>query len=79
MKKMDATFRWACDEPAAIEGWGLGYHLDATRRVMDLDPTIVRHLPLHLRLALPVVTRLYRKWADAYRINLFHHAAAVHA
>ena len=68
-KRVQASLTWACDRPADLAAWGL--RLRESRTLLDQPPEVrARLAPAH-RLLLPAIRLLYRRQADAYRVNLF--------
>lgn len=75
--KIGARFRWACDDPAELERWGLGFRLvesyDFARPPRDLRPA----LPLAFRYLVPVVGIVLRLAGGySYRFTTFEIARA---
>lgn len=62
-------FRWACDDPAALAGWGL--ELLRTQTLMDMPDSARRKLPLAMRLGMCLLPGMMRAKASDYRFNVF--------
>lgn len=70
----ESWFRWACDDPRALEAWGL--QLERTRTFLDASPAMLRRLPLPLRLVVRWLPFLIRRRLSAYHLNRFVVTAA---
>jgi O-methyltransferase involved in polyketide biosynthesis len=68
LKKMDARLAWACDDPRAIERWGLGLRLLESRSYAELPAPLRPRLPFFYRYVIPL---LLRKQVAHYKLNLF--------
>lgn len=68
LKKMAARMRWICDDPRAIERWGLGLRLLQSRTFADPPPALRPRVPWILRTFGPI---LFRNQVTSYRLNLF--------
>ncbi|AKT36727.1 class I SAM-dependent methyltransferase [Chondromyces crocatus] len=71
MKNMAARFTWACDDPLEIEQWHIGLHLLETRTYAEAQKAIWPKLPLHFKVLSRVGPVLFKKFINAYRLNLF--------
>ncbi|MEM7154351.1 MAG: class I SAM-dependent methyltransferase [Myxococcota bacterium] len=66
----DSWFRWACDDPAALQSWGLV--LDQSVSFADVAPDIRKDMPWPLRLIFGLTPRsLLRSMGGGYRMNQF--------
>lgn len=65
----DAWFRWRCDDPRALEPWGLT--LERSRSFLDAPDDIRARMPLPYRLLFGFAPWLLRRKVDGYRINRF--------
>jgi O-methyltransferase involved in polyketide biosynthesis len=72
MSKMAARMQWACDHPRIVEEWGIGLRLLDSRTFFDVPAHIKRRQPFGMRWLAPV---FFRKYIEAYRLNLFEIAA----
>jgi O-methyltransferase involved in polyketide biosynthesis len=70
-RQLAARFRWACDDPTAIEDWNIGLRLTESRTVADLPDCVWPRLSLMLRANLRFVGRFFPQLVQAYRFNLF--------
>jgi O-methyltransferase involved in polyketide biosynthesis len=70
-RKLAARFAWACEDPVAIQGWGIGLRLVESRTVADVPDELWPRLPLPLRASLWVFSRFFPKLMNLYRLNLF--------
>jgi len=70
-RNLGARFTWSCQDPREIERWGIGWRLEESRTVMDMPGALRRRLSLPLRAALRVMTTLFPKQMQFYRLNLF--------
>ena len=66
-----ARFAWACEDPRAIEGWGIGLQLVESRTVADVPASLWPRLSLPLRASLWLFGRFFPKAMGLYRLNLF--------
>jgi O-methyltransferase involved in polyketide biosynthesis len=66
----ESWFRWACDDPHEIEGWG-NLRLVRSRTFLDADPEFKRHAPWPLGLMMRWVPWLIRGKLEDYRLNRF--------
>ncbi|EYF02937.1 class I SAM-dependent methyltransferase [Chondromyces apiculatus] len=71
MKDMAAQFSWACDEPERLERWVPGLRLLETRTYAEAQETLWSKLPLYLRVLSHVGPLLFKRFVNAYRLNLF--------
>jgi O-methyltransferase involved in polyketide biosynthesis len=71
IKKVDARFVWACNDPGALEHWGLGLRLVESRSYAELPAPLRPRLPIFYRYLIP----LMRKQVEHYKLNLFEVAA----
>jgi O-methyltransferase involved in polyketide biosynthesis len=69
--KLDGRFVWACADPKEIEGWQIGWRLVESLRLTDVPAPLWSRLPLPMRAAFRVASRLVPGVADVYRFNLF--------
>ena len=70
-RKLAARFAWACEDPVAIQDWGIGLRLVESRTVADVPDGLWPRLPLPLRASLRVLRRFFPKLVNLYRLNLF--------
>ena len=70
-RNLDARFTWSCQDPREIERWGIGWSLAESRTLMDIPGDLRRRLSLPLRAALRVITTLFPKQVQFYRLNVF--------
>ncbi|MFJ8039419.1 class I SAM-dependent methyltransferase [Kitasatospora sp. NPDC096147] len=68
-RAVDARMTWTCDDPRALEDWGI--RLDETRTFATPQPEVGRGWPWRHRYGLPVLARLAPPTVNAYRMNLF--------
>jgi hypothetical protein len=66
-----ARFAWACEDPRAIEDWGIGLRLVESRTVADVPESLWPRLSLPLRASLRFFGRFLPKAMSLYRLNLF--------
>lgn len=69
LEKVQASVDWACEDPAAIEGWAKGVRLRESRTLGDPPLPVRRRLPMRMRLMMPVLSRMPS--AKAYLLNRF--------
>lgn len=71
MKTMsqDSWFRWGCDDPEAIKGWGAD--LAVTRDFMDASLELRHRLPFLLRFMMTVFPFVMRKKMLGYKLNRY--------
>ncbi|MCH9680625.1 MAG: class I SAM-dependent methyltransferase [Deltaproteobacteria bacterium] len=65
----DSWFRWVCDDPRSLEGWGPGIHLDRSRTFLDASPQLQRRLPWGMRTFLKYAPRFMTRGLRGYRLN----------
>ncbi|GAA2825237.1 class I SAM-dependent methyltransferase [Crossiella cryophila] len=70
-KTVAASFRWGCDDPAEIAGWGLGLAHRESRTLLQLPKRLARSLPPQTRATLGVVRAALRSRARGYQVSLF--------
>jgi O-methyltransferase involved in polyketide biosynthesis len=70
-RKLAARFAWACEDPIAIQEWGIGLRLVESRTVADVPDGLWPRLPLPLRASLWFFGRFFPKLMNLYRLNLF--------
>ena len=70
-RKLAARFAWACEDPVAIQDWGIGLRLVESRTVADVPDGLWPRLPLPLRGSLWFFRRFFPKLMNLYRLNLF--------
>ena len=70
-RKLAARFAWACEDPREIERWNIGLRLVESRSMADVPDSLRPRLSLPTRAAFRVFTKLFPKFANAYRLNLF--------
>ena len=70
-RNLDARFTWACQDPREIESWNIGWRLVESRTIANIPDGLWRRLSLPVRAALRVITKLFPKVTQAYRLNLF--------
>jgi O-methyltransferase involved in polyketide biosynthesis len=66
-----ARFEWACEDPRAIQDWGIGLRLVESRNVADVPAELWPRLSLPLRASLWLLGRFFPKQMNVYRLNLF--------
>ncbi|WP_437881702.1 class I SAM-dependent methyltransferase [Pseudomonas sp. LRF_L74] len=66
---VDSWFRWACDDPAQLAGWGL--KLIDSRTFLDAPRELLERLPLSWRVLMRWTPWLIRGKLEAYRMNRF--------
>jgi O-methyltransferase involved in polyketide biosynthesis len=66
-----ARFAWACEDPRAIQDWGIGLRLVESRTVADVPASLRSHLSWPLRASLWFFNRFFPKAMGLYRLNLF--------
>jgi O-methyltransferase involved in polyketide biosynthesis len=66
-----ARFAWACEDPRAIQDWGVGLQLIESRTVADVPGSLWPRLSLPLRASLWFFGRFFPKAMNLYRLNLF--------
>lgn len=71
MKTMprESHFRWKCNDPGALEDWGLA--LQESKTFVDSPPTLVAEMPFVYRFLVKFLPGLMRKQIDGYRINRY--------
>ncbi len=67
-------FRWACDDPRALERWHPGLTLERSRSFFDCGPELKRTLPWGLRLFIAMAPRVLTRKIRDYRLNRFVYA-----
>jgi O-methyltransferase involved in polyketide biosynthesis len=70
-RKLAARFAWACEDPMAIQDWGIGLQLIESRTVADVPADLWPRLALPLRASLWFFGRCFPKLMSLYRLNLF--------
>ncbi|HWR17052.1 MAG TPA: class I SAM-dependent methyltransferase [Terriglobales bacterium] len=70
-QKLRARFRWACNDPKEMEGWGIGLRLVESRTMADMHESVKAKLSWRGRMIYRVVTRLLWRVMGSYRINVF--------
>jgi O-methyltransferase involved in polyketide biosynthesis len=70
LKSMQAKMVWACDDPHALERWGLGLRLLESRDLSQLPAPLWRALPVATRAMLTAAHLLARKKFVPYKVNL---------
>ncbi|MBP2474977.1 O-methyltransferase involved in polyketide biosynthesis [Crossiella equi] len=70
-KNVAASFRWACDEPTDIGGWGIGLTHRESRTLLQLPKRLARSLPPQTRTALGIARVALRGKARGYQVSLF--------
>jgi O-methyltransferase involved in polyketide biosynthesis len=68
---LDARFVWACPDPKAIEGWGIGLRLVESLRLTEIPGSLWASLPWPMRAGFGALSALLPGIADVYRFNLF--------
>lgn len=71
----DAWFRWRCDDPRTLGGWGL--ELEASRTFLDAPAEVRAAMPLSYRLLFGLFPWAARRRVAGYRINRFRLSAYV--
>jgi O-methyltransferase involved in polyketide biosynthesis len=69
--QLGAHFAWACNDPREIERWNIGLRLVESRPLTDMPDALKSRLSLSVRASVSVLPRLFPKFAQAYRVNLF--------
>jgi O-methyltransferase involved in polyketide biosynthesis len=69
--KIAARFAWACEDPRAIQDWGVGLQLVESRTVADVPDDLWPRLPLPMRASLWLFARFFPRLMNLYRLNLF--------
>lgn len=67
----ESWFRWACDDPAAIESWVPALRLERSLTFVDAEPDVVQRMPWKFRLLVRFAPGLMRRRLRGYRLNLF--------
>ena len=70
-RKLGAHFTWACNDPREIERWNIGLRLVESRSLTEIPDALKARLSWSTRTSISVLPRLFPKFAQAYRINLF--------
>jgi len=70
-RKLQGRFTWACEDPREIEHWKIGLRLVESRTMTDLPDSLRSRLSLPMRAAFRVLSKLFPKLTEAYRLNLF--------
>ena len=65
----ESWFRWVCDDPKALEQFGL--KLERSRTFMDAGPEVIAAMPWVFRFVVRWLPWLIRPRLEAYRINRF--------
>lgn len=73
-KAIDARMTWTCDDPKALESWGL--RLRESRTFATPQPEVARTWPWRHRYGVPLLARLVPPAVNTYRMNLFTLEAA---
>jgi len=66
----DSWFRWACDDPHEIEGWG-NLRLVRSRTFLDAGSDLLKYMPFPFGLLTRWAPWLIRGKVDGYRLNQF--------
>jgi O-methyltransferase involved in polyketide biosynthesis len=66
-RRLAARFAWSCEDPKEIEQWNIGLRLVKS----NLPDSVRSRLPLPMRAALRVFARLFPKFKNVNRFNLF--------
>ncbi|MEO1270667.1 MAG: class I SAM-dependent methyltransferase [Myxococcota bacterium] len=67
--RKDSWFRWVCNNPQELSGWGL--QLEASRTFLEAGDELLAHLPRMMRLVVRWAPWILRRRLDGYRINRF--------
>ncbi|MGH8934280.1 MAG: class I SAM-dependent methyltransferase [Egibacteraceae bacterium] len=71
--KMDARMTWACEDPRALEQWGLGLRVRQSRSLAELPAAVRASAPWRIRAALALVSMLLPSRSAQYRVALLQH------
>lgn len=71
MKRVSARMRWACDDPAELESWGLGLRLLESGDLSRLPARLRKRVPLAQRVGLRGASLVLRQRFGHYRINRY--------
>ena len=66
----DSWFRWVCNDPYEIEGWG-NLCLVESRTFLDASPDLMKHVPWQMRFFAQWAPWLIRSKVNGYRLNRF--------
>ncbi|MEO1590566.1 MAG: class I SAM-dependent methyltransferase [Cyanobacteria bacterium J06632_22] len=66
----ESWFRWGCDDPHEIEGWG-NLRLARSRTFLDVTPDLIKSAPFPMGLIVRWVPWLIRGQVERYRLNRF--------
>ncbi|RDI61331.1 O-methyltransferase involved in polyketide biosynthesis [Nocardia pseudobrasiliensis] len=69
MKRVSARMRWACDDPAELEGWGLGLRLLESGDLSRLPDRLRDRVPLARRAGLRAASLILRERFGRYKLN----------
>ena len=67
-RKMAARFAWVCEDPIAIQDWGLGLRLVESRTVADVPDCLWPRLSLPLRASLRFLGRFFARQMKVYQL-----------
>ncbi|QIS13630.1 class I SAM-dependent methyltransferase [Nocardia arthritidis] len=67
--KVSARMRWACDDPAEVEGWAPGWRLLASGDLSRLPARMRDRMPLPQRIGLRAASLIFRQRFGHYRLN----------
>lgn len=70
MRHFEARFTWSVGDPRAVEGYAPGVRVERSHRFYDLLYAHPHRLPPWMRVAGPVVSRLWPAVRGSYTINL---------
>ncbi|MEU6585522.1 class I SAM-dependent methyltransferase [Nocardia sp. NPDC046763] len=69
MKQVTARMRWACDDPAEVEGWGIGLRLLESGDLSRIPARLRDRVPVARRTVLRVVSLVFRQRFGGYKLN----------
>jgi O-methyltransferase involved in polyketide biosynthesis len=70
MRHFEARFTWSVDDPREVEGFAPGVRIERTESFYNMLYAHPRRLPAWMRLAGPLVARVWPPVRQAYTINL---------
>jgi O-methyltransferase involved in polyketide biosynthesis len=74
LAQVSARLQWVCDDPRALERWGL--ELLDTRTLAAPQPEVAKTWPPQRRYGMPLLARLMPPVVNTYKFNLFRAASA---
>ncbi|MFI6368784.1 class I SAM-dependent methyltransferase [Nocardia sp. NPDC050630] len=69
LKQVSARMRWACDDPAEVERWGIGLRLLESGDLSRIPAGLRARVPVARRIALRVTSLVLRQRFGRYRLN----------